>query len=75
MSNYISWILMICSLIGGFFVSTSTSKYRFMGFIIWTIVDIGLIAYFVYLKQYAFVVMYSVYIVQAILGLKNNWNK
>jgi hypothetical protein len=55
-----------------FFVAGKKNKKRIIGFIIWIIANIGWVVFNFYFHYYSVVCLYSVYTVQATLGIANN---
>ena len=71
-NNICSVILSILSISGGFFIVNKSYKYRFIGFTIWTIANIGWIIISVDSKLIGQLPMWIIYLFTSIYGMYNN---
>lgn len=64
-------IITILSICGGFLITFKNAKYRFIGFILWVCSNILWISFGLIKKDYSMMVLLSVYLIQATIGIIN----
>jgi hypothetical protein len=72
MIELISWVFTLLSIAGGFLVTSTKSKYRFIAFILWIISNAFWIGFNFYFKHYSPMFLFSVYFIQSAIGIYKN---
>ena len=72
MNEILCYILSIMSIIGGFFTANKSQEKRFVGFTLWTIVNVGWIFYSIHTHIYGQLIMWVAYLITSIYGMWNN---
>ena len=71
----ISWLFMGLSILGGFLVTSKNQRVRLISFICWGVSNTFWVIFNMYSKQYSLTVLFTIYLVQAVIGIVNNIRK
>lgn len=63
------------SIIGAIFVSQKANNSRLIGFLFWTVSNVGFVALTLLIGHYPMAAMYVFFLAMAIIGVINNWSE